>query len=91
MVEEALRKAFPAIGGGDQAVIRTSGDERKHDLPMIDRKAGRKECLPVRSRKNWWRGGSICAVHSAKDLPSEQPNDLEVRATLPRANQLKTF
>lgn len=85
MVEEALRKAFPAIEV-EIRLIRTSGDERKHDLPMIDRKAGRKGMFTREIEKELVAGRIDLAIHSAKDLPSEQPNDLEVRATLPRAN-----
>jgi hydroxymethylbilane synthase len=85
MVEQALRKAHPAIAI-EIRLIQTSGDERSPRAPIIDRKAGRKGMFTREIEKELAAGTIDLAVHSAKDLPSEQPNDLEVRATLPRAN-----
>ncbi len=85
MVEEALRNACPAIEV-EIRLIQTGGDERKRELPMIDRKAGRKGMFTREIEKELAAGRIDLAVHSAKDLPSQQLNDLEVRATLSRAN-----
>src|SRR5205823_4762128 len=65
-------------------VIRTSGDE--HAVPVVDRKAGRKGMFTREIEKELLVRRIDVAVHSAKDLPSERREDLEVRATLPRAN-----
>ena len=60
--------------------------KRKREPPIIDRKAGRKGMFTREIEKELLVGRIDVAVHSAKDLPSEQPNELEVRATLPRAS-----
>ena len=85
MVEEAFRKAFPKIEV-QVRLIRTSGDERSPGAAIIDRKAGRKGMFTREIEKELAAGRIDLAVHSAKDLPSETMSDLEVCATLARAN-----
>jgi len=85
LVEQALRVAWPELEVVIK-IIRTSGDERAKAEAIVDRKAGRKG-LFTREIENALLVRQIdLAVHSAKDLPSERLDDLEVRATLPRAN-----
>lgn len=81
MVEQALRRAYPSAIL-EIKVIQTGGDERNRTV--IDRKAGRKGLFTREIERELAEGRIDLAVHSAKDLPSEQPNNLEIRATLPR-------
>ena len=82
LVEQALRKADPDIAV-EIRLIRTSGDERKHDAPLIDRKAGLKGMFTREIEKELSAGAIDLAVHSAKDLPSEQPADLRYARLCP--------
>lgn len=83
LVEEALHAVWPDIEVVRE-IIRTSGDDSSG--PIADRKAGRKG-LFTREIENRLLVRQIdLAVHSAKDLPSEMPDELEICATLPRAN-----
>ena len=84
LVEEALRKAWPQL---DVSVeyIRTTGDEGGQPRPISDRKAGRKGLFTREIEKELLVSRIDVAVHSAKDLPSEQRDDLALRAVLPRA------
>lgn len=85
LVEQALRVARPELEVVTK-IIRTSGDERAKSAILADRKAGRKG-LFTREIENALLARQIdLAVHSAKDLPSERLDDLEVGAALPRAN-----
>jgi hydroxymethylbilane synthase len=85
MVERALRAAWPeleiVIG-----VIRTRGEERTRTEPVADRKAGRKGLFTREIEQALLVRQIDVAVHSAKDLPSERRDELELRATLPRAS-----
>jgi hydroxymethylbilane synthase len=83
LVEEALRKAWPEL---EVAVefIRTSGDESAQARPISDRKAGRKGLFTREIEKGLLVRRIDLAVHSAKDLPSERMEDLEICAALTR-------
>jgi hydroxymethylbilane synthase len=83
MVEQALRTAYP-LAKIEIKVIQTGGDERNRIAPVIDRRAGRKGLFTREIERQLAEGRIDLAVHSAKDLPSEQPDNLEIRATLPR-------
>ena len=83
LVEQALRRAWPELEIALE-IIRTSGDESAP--AVVDRKAGRKGIFTREIEKELLVRRIDVAVHSAKDLPSERLEELEVRATLPRAN-----
>ena len=86
MVESALRRAWPALEVAIE-IIRTSGDETNRPAtPVVDRKAGRKGMFTREIEKELLVRRIDVAVHSAKDLPSERREELEIVATLPRAN-----
>jgi hydroxymethylbilane synthase len=83
LVEQTLRRAWPKLEIALE-IIRTTGDEKS--ALVADRKAGRKGMFTREIEQQLLVRRIDLAVHSAKDLPSEQPDELEVRATLPRAN-----
>jgi hydroxymethylbilane synthase len=85
IVEAALRKAWPQLEVMIE-IVRTSGDERGHSAAIVDRKAGRKGMFTREIEKELLLRRVDVAVHSAKDLPSEQLDELEIASTLPRAN-----
>lgn len=85
LVETALRRAWPELEIAVE-IIRTSGDERSKEAPVLDRQAGRKGLFTREIEKELLVRRIDVAVHSAKDLPSALVTELEVRATLPRAN-----
>ncbi|HEX4667795.1 MAG TPA: hydroxymethylbilane synthase [Chthoniobacterales bacterium] len=85
MVEQALRLAWPGLEVAIE-IVRTSGDEGARADPVADRKAGRKGMFTREIEKELLVRRIDVAVHSAKDLPSEESAELEVRATLRRAN-----
>lgn len=85
LVEAALRRTWPLLEIALE-IIRTSGDETSVGAPVLDRKAGRKGMFTREIEKELLVRRIDVAVHSAKDLPSERLSELEVRATLPRAN-----
>ena len=85
MVEEALRLAWPGLEVAIE-IVRTSGDEGALAEPVPDRKAGRKGMFTREIEKELLVRRIDVAVHSAKDLPSEEIAELELRATLRRAN-----
>ncbi len=84
LVEQALRSAWPELEVALE-VIRTRGDEGSKIAPVVDRKAGRKGMFTREIEKELLVRRIDVAVHSAKDLPSERLEELEVRAALPRA------
>jgi len=84
LVEQALRRAWPELEIAIE-IIRTSGDENAQAASIADRKAGRKGLFTREIEKELLVRRIDVAVHSAKDLPSERLDALEVRATLPRA------
>jgi hydroxymethylbilane synthase len=83
MVEQALRSVYPATTV-EIKVIRTGGDERRKSAPRLDPKGGRKGLFTREIERELSAGRIDLAIHSAKDLPSEEPDDLEIGATLPR-------
>ncbi len=85
MVEQALRAACPELEVRLE-IIRTSGDEGSRVEPVVDRKAGRKGMFTREIEKQLLVRRIDLAVHSAKDLPSDRGEELEVRAALPRAH-----
>ncbi len=85
LVERALRRAWPELEVALE-IIHTSGDESSKGAPVTDRKAGRKGMFTREIEKELLVRRIDVAVHSAKDLPSARLDELEVRATLPRAN-----
>jgi len=84
LAEAALRRAWPELGVAIE-IIRTSGDEGGKAVAIADRKAGRKGMFTREIEKALLGGQIDIAVHSAKDLPSETNDELEIGATLPRA------
>ena len=84
LVEEALRKAWPELKVAVE-FIRTSGDESARAGTISDRKAGRKGLFTREIEKELLVRRIDVAVHSAKDLPSDGRDALEVRAALPRS------
>lgn len=90
LVEQALRMAWPELEIVRE-IIRTSGDESSVGAPVVDRKAGRKGMFTREIEKQLLVRRIDLAVHSAKDLPSGTPEELEVCATLPRANTEDVF
>ena len=85
LVEEALRAAWPELQIALE-IIRTSGDESARPVAVLDRKAGRKGMFTREIERELLSGRIDVAVHSAKDLPSEAVEALEIKATLTRAN-----
>lgn len=85
LVETALRGVWPELEIAVE-IIRTSGDESSKSVPVIDRKAGRKGMFTRAIEQQLLVRRIDVAVHSAKDLPSERLEELEVRAALPRAS-----
>jgi hydroxymethylbilane synthase len=83
LVEQALRAAWPELEVTTE-IIRTSGDESVRRGAVTDRKAGRKGMFTREIEKQLLVGRIDLAVHSAKDLPSERMEDLEICAALPR-------
>jgi hydroxymethylbilane synthase len=83
LVEQALRAAWPELEVTTE-IIRTSGDESVRSGAVTDRKAGRKGMFTREIEKQLLVRRIDLAVHSAKDLPSERMEDLEICAALPR-------
>ena len=83
LVEQALRAAWPELEVTTE-IIRTSGDESVRRGAVTDRKAGRKGMFTREIEKQLLVRRIDLAVHSAKDLPSERMEDLEICAALPR-------
>jgi hydroxymethylbilane synthase len=83
MVERALRNAWPDLEIATE-IIRTSGDESSPGAPVVDRKAGRKGMFTREIEKQLIVRRIDLAVHSAKDLPSEAMDELEICGALPR-------
>lgn len=83
MVEQALRNAWPGLEVATE-IIRTSGDEDSQAASVKDRKAGRKGMFTRELEKQLLVRRIDVAVHSAKDLPSERMDALEIGAALAR-------
>ena len=82
MVEAALRRAWPHLEVLTQ-IISTRGDVRTAE--PLDPRAGRKGLFTGEIERVLAAGEIDVAVHSAKDLPSEMTEGLEMGAVLPRA------
>lgn len=83
LVEQALGAVWPDLEIKVE-VIRTSGDEGSRQVPVTDRKAGRKGMFTREIERQLIVRRIDLAVHSAKDLPSEHGAELEIGAALPR-------
>ena len=83
MVEAALRQAWPELEVVTQ-IISTRGDTRTAE--PLDPRAGRKGLFTGEIERALTAGEIDVAVHSAKDLPSEMTEGLELGAVLPRAS-----
>ena len=83
LVERTLRAAWPELKVTTE-IIRTSGDESVRTETVRDRKAGRKGMFTREIENELLVRRIDLAVHSAKDLPSERMEDLEICAALPR-------
>jgi len=82
MVEAALRQAWPDLEVVTQ-ILSTRGDVRAAE--PLDPRAGRKGLFTGEIERALAAGEIDVAVHSAKDLPSEMTEGLELGAVLPRA------
>src|SRR3954471_4987654 len=82
MVIEALKKARPVLEIATE-IISTRGDVRTAE--PLDPRAGRKGLFTGEIERALAAGEIDVAVHSAKDLPSEMPAELEIAAVLRRA------
>src|SRR2546423_12254203 len=82
MVEAALRQTRPDLEVVTQ-IISTRGDVRTAE--PLDPRAGRKGLFTGEIERALAAGEIDVAVHSAKDLPSEMTDGLELGAVLPRA------
>jgi hydroxymethylbilane synthase len=82
MVVDALRGAWPELDVRIE-LIKTIGDER--GVEPVDPRAGRKGIFTSEIERALAAGEIDIAVHSAKDLPSEASEGLEVFAALARA------
>lgn len=85
LVATELRRAWPELEIRTE-IIKTRGDEGspKASEP-IDPRAGRKGLFTAEIERVLAAGGIDLAVHSAKDLPSDEVLGLEVGGALPRA------
>jgi len=83
IVEAALRQAWPDLEVVTQ-IISTRGDAQTAE-PLYPR-AGRKGLFTGEIERALAAGEIDVAVHSAKDLPSEMTEGLELAAVLPRAS-----
>ena len=84
LVEDALRTTFPDLDLETRVII-TMGDERSSSK-VFDPHAGLKGAFTREIEQALRRGEIDLAVHSAKDLPSDTSEDLEICAALPRAS-----
>ena len=82
MVEAALRQAWSDLAVVTQ-IISTRGDTRTAE--PLDPRAGRKGLFTGEIERALAAGEIDVAVHSAKDLPSEMTEGLELGAVFPRA------
>jgi hydroxymethylbilane synthase len=82
MVAEALKRSSPELEMAVE-IIKTQGDERAAE--PLDSRAGRKGLFTGEIERALVGGKIDLAVHSAKDLPSEATEGLEVAGVLERA------
>ena len=84
-VELALRTAWSDLAI-EIKIIKTSGDEAARSMAEpLDRRAGRKGMFTAEIERSLLANEIDLAVHSAKDLPSEETPGLGIAAVLPRA------
>src|SRR6187401_1458604 len=79
-VKSRLDEAFPDIGF-ELRIIRTTGDDQ---LDVALSKIGDKGLFTRQIETELVHGGIDLAVHSLKDLQSEQPEGLEIGAVCER-------
>ena len=85
MVQAALASRWPEVEVAIE-IITTRGDENSGCAPEpIDRRAGRKGLFTGEIERALHDRRIDVAVHSAKDLPSDASDGLEICAALPRA------
>jgi hydroxymethylbilane synthase len=85
MVEAALRRTWPEVEIAIE-IITTRGDENSGRVEgPVDPHAGRKGLFTGEIERVLRDGLIDVAVHSAKDLPSDATDGLEICAALPRA------
>jgi hydroxymethylbilane synthase len=82
MVADGLRRASPDLEIA-VAIITTRGDERTSE--PLNPSAGRKGLFTGEIERALAAGEIDAAVHSAKDLPSDMTDGLEIGSVLPRA------
>lgn len=82
MVTEALKQAWPELEMTVE-IIKTQGDERTAE--PLDPRAGRKGLFTGEIERALSAGEIDLAVHSAKDLPSETAQGVDVAGVLGRA------
>lgn len=86
MVRDALVNAHPGLAGRAEIVeIRTTGD-RIQDRKLSD--LGGKGLFTKEIEEQLLAGTIDIAVHSAKDMPTHQPDGLVLAAFLPREDPL---
>jgi hydroxymethylbilane synthase len=84
LVRDALAAAVPALAAADAieiVTIRTTGDAIQ-DRPLSE--AGGKGLFVKEIEEALLAGRIDAAVHSMKDMPTAQPDGLEIAAFLPR-------
>jgi hydroxymethylbilane synthase len=85
LVATELQHAWPGLEIKTE-IIKTRGDEGSPKaFEPIDPRAGRKGLFTAEIERVLAAGGIDIAVHSAKDLPSDEAPGLEVGGALPRA------
>jgi hydroxymethylbilane synthase len=85
LVATALQHAWPGIEIRTE-IIKTRGDEGSSGASgPIDPRAGRKGLFTAEIERVLAAGGIDIAVHSAKDLPSDEAPGLQLSGALPRA------
>jgi hydroxymethylbilane synthase len=80
LVEKAIRTAHPNVTIETKIII-TRGDNAK----VVDPNAGRKGLFTAEIQRALLAGEVDVAVHSAKDLPSQNGREAQITAVLPRA------
>ena len=83
LVENELRARWAGVTF-ETSAIKTRGDERKSEEPIVDLRGGRKGLFTSEIERSLLARKIDVAVHSAKDLPSGTTPGLEVRSVLPR-------
>lgn len=84
LVEQALRLAFPELDLEVRVIITTGDEGIALSSESLDPRGGRKGAFTRQIEQALRRREIDVAVHSAKDLPSDPSDDLEICAALPR-------